>query len=163
MARNAPTAGPTVVRGACPHDCPDTCAWEVTVEDGRAVQLRGLKEHPYTQGRLCAKVNHYVERVYSPERLLHPLRRVGEKGDRRFERIGWDEALDEIAGRLRAIVDEHGGEAVLPYSYMGTQGVVQGASLDRRFFALLGASRLRRAICGSSATISSHQRWDSGK
>ncbi len=151
MARSAPTAGPTVVRGACPHDCPDTCAWEVTVEDGRAVQLRGLKEHPYTQGRLCAKVNHYVERVYSPERLLHPLRRIGEKGDRRFERIGWDEALDEIAERLRAIVDEHGGEAVLPYSYMGTQGVVQGASLDRRFFALLGASRLRRAICGSSA------------
>ena len=87
------------MRGACPHDCPDTCAWEVTVEDGRAVGLRGVKEHPLTQGRLCAKVNHYLERVYSPDRVLHPLRRVGAKGDRRFERIGWDEALDEIASR----------------------------------------------------------------
>lgn len=149
--RRASARPPTVVRGACPHDCPDTCAWEVTVEDGRAVGLRGVKEHPLTQGRLCAKVNHYVERAYSPDRLLHPLRRVGPKGGRRFERIGWDEALDAVAGRLTAIVSESGGEAVLPYSYMGTQGIVQGASLDRRFFALLGASRLTRAICGSSA------------
>ena len=141
----------TVVRGACPHDCPDTCAWEVTVEDGRAVGLRGVKEHPLTQGRLCAKVNHYLERVYSPDRVLHPLRRVGAKGERSFEQIGWDDALDEIASRLGAIVAEHGGEAVLPYSYMGTQGIVQSASLDRRFFSLLGATRLRRGICGSSA------------
>jgi anaerobic selenocysteine-containing dehydrogenase len=140
----------TVVRGACPHDCPDTCAWEVTVEDGRAVGLRGIKEHPLTQGRLCAKVNHYLERVYSPDRVLHPLRRVGAKGERRFEQIGWDEAFDEIAGRLGSIVADHGGEAVLPYSYMGTQGIVQSASLDRRFFARIGASRLTRAICGSA-------------
>jgi anaerobic selenocysteine-containing dehydrogenase len=140
----------TVVRGACPHDCPDTCAWEVTVEDGRAVSMRGIKEHPLTQGRLCAKVNHYLERVYSPDRVLTPLRRVGPKGERRFEPITWDEALDEAAGRIRAIVDEHGGEAVLPYSYMGTQGVVQGASIDRRLFARLGATRLVRAVCGSA-------------
>jgi anaerobic selenocysteine-containing dehydrogenase len=140
-----------VVRGACPHDCPDTCAWEVTVEDGRAVALRGVKEHPLTQGRLCAKVNHFLDRVYSPDRLLHPLRRAGPKGERRFERVSWDEALDEIAGRMRAVVDEHGGEAVLPYSYMGTQGIVQAASIDRRLFGSLGATRLTRAVCGSSA------------
>ena len=121
------------------------------MEDGRAVGLRGVKEHPLTQGRLCAKVNHYLERVYSPDRVLQPLRRVGAKGERRFEPIGWDEALDEAASRLGAIVAEHGGEAVLPYSYMGTQGIVQGASLDRRFFARIGATRLTRAICGSSA------------
>ena len=141
----------TVVRGACPHDCPDTCAWEVTVADGRAVALRGVKEHPLTQGRLCAKVNHYLERAYSPDRVLHPLRRVGAKGESRFERIGVEEALDEVASRLGSIVAEHGGEAVLPYSYMGTQGIVQGASLDRRLFAGLGATRLTRGICGSSA------------
>ncbi len=145
-----PARALNVVRGACPHDCPDTCAWEVTVEDGRAVSLRGVKEHPLTQGRLCAKVNHYIERAYSPERLLHPQRRAGPKGERRFERIGWDEALDLVGGRLREIVAEHGGEAVLPYSYMGTQGVVQGASMDRRFFARLGATRLVRAVCGSA-------------
>ena len=141
----------TVVRGACPHDCPDTCAWEVTVEDGRAVALRGVKEHPLTQGRLCAKVNHYLERAYSPDRVLHPLRRTGSKGQHGFERISWDEALGEIATRLGEIVRDHGGEAVLPYSYMGTQGVVQSASLDRRFFARIGATRLTRGICGSSA------------
>jgi anaerobic selenocysteine-containing dehydrogenase len=140
----------TVIRGACPHDCPDTCAWEVGVEDGRAVSLRGVKEHPLTQGRLCAKVNHYLERVYSPDRVLHPLRRVGAKGEGRFERIGWDEALDEVATRVGAIVAEHGGDAVLPYSYMGTQGIVQSASMDRRFFARLGATRLTRAVCGSA-------------
>jgi anaerobic selenocysteine-containing dehydrogenase len=140
-----------VIRGACPHDCPDTCAWEVTVDGDRAVELRGVKEHPLTQGRLCAKVNHYLERVYSPDRLLHPLRRVGAKGERRFERIGWDTALDEIASRLGGVVAEHGGEAVLPYSYMGTQGVVQAASIDRRFFARIGATQLTRKVCGSSA------------
>ena len=141
----------TVVRGACPHDCPDTCAWEVTVDGDRAIGLRGVKDHPLTQGRLCAKVNHYLERAYSPDRLLHPLRRVGAKGERRFEQIGWDAALDAIAGRLGEIVAEHGGEAVLPYSYMGTQGIVQGASIDRRFFSRIGATRLTRGICGSSA------------
>ena len=140
-----------LVRGACPHDCPDTCAWEVEVEDGCAVGLAGNKGHPFTRGGLCAKVNHFLERAYSDERLLHPLRRVGPKGSRTFERVGWDEAIADIGARLRAIVDEHGGEAVLPYSYMGTQGLVQSASLDRRFFGLLGATRLVRAICGGSA------------
>jgi anaerobic selenocysteine-containing dehydrogenase len=140
-----------LVRGACPHDCPDTCAWEVEVDGGRAVRLSGVKEHPFTRGGLCAKVNHYLERAYSEDRIEYPLRRVKEKGSGAFERVTWDEAVADIGARLRAIVDEHGGEAVLPYSYMGTQGLVQSASLDRRFFALLGATRLVRAICGSTA------------
>jgi anaerobic selenocysteine-containing dehydrogenase len=123
----------------------------VEVDGGRAVRLGGVKEHPFTRGGLCAKVNHFLDRVYSEARVLHPLRRTGAKGSGAFERVTWDEALGDIAARLRAIVDEHGGEAVLPYSYMGTQGVVQSGSLDRRFFALLGATRLQRAICGATA------------
>ncbi len=141
-----------VVRGACPHDCPDTCAWRVTVDGGRAVELVGDPDHPFTRGGLCAKVDPYLERVYSPERVLYPLRRVGPKGEGRFERIGWDAALEHVAARLRATIDEHGASAILPYSYMGTQGLVQGSSLDRRFFARLGATRLVRAICGSTGS-----------
>jgi anaerobic selenocysteine-containing dehydrogenase len=139
-----------VVQGACPHDCPDTCAWQVTVEDGRAVGLRGDPAHPFTRGTLCAKVNHYIERAQSPDRLLHPLRRTGPKGSGQFERIGWDEALDHIASRLKAIVARDGGTAVLPYSYLGTQGVVQCNSMSQRFFHRLGATRLVRAICGGA-------------
>ena len=122
----------------------------MTVEGGQATELRGIRDHPFTRGGLCAKVNHFLERVYSPERLLHPLRRTGPKGSSEFARASWDEALDAIAERLRAIVTESGGEAVLPYSYLGTQGVVQGMSMDRRFFARLGATQLRRDICGST-------------
>src|SRR5262245_58602987 len=150
-AVSEPTASdPIVVRGACPHDCPDTCAWDVTVQDGRATTMRGAKDHPFTRGGLCAKLSHYLDRVYAPDRLLHPLRRVGPKGERRFERIGWDEALEQVAAELQRVTAEHGGQAVLPYSYMGTQGVVQAASLDRRFFARLGATRLVREVCGSA-------------
>jgi anaerobic selenocysteine-containing dehydrogenase len=144
-------ADTTVIRGACPHDCPDTCAWEVSVRDGVAEKLVGVKEHPFTRGGLCAKVSHYLERTYSPDRLRHPLVRTGAKGDGAFRRASWDEALELIAARLHAIVAEHGGEAVLPYSFAGTQGVVQGQSIDRRFFARLGASRLERTICGQAA------------
>jgi anaerobic selenocysteine-containing dehydrogenase len=147
------TTEPTVVRGACPHDCPDTCAWEVTVRDGIAEKLVGVKEHPFTRGGLCAKVSHYLERTYSPDRLRHPLVRTGPKGEGAFRRASWDEALALIADRLRAVVAEHGGEAVLPYSFAGTQGVVQGQSIDRRFFARLGASRLERTICGHAALV----------
>lgn len=143
---------PVVVKGACPHDCPDTCAWQVTVENGVAVDLAGAKDHPFTRGGLCAKVNHYLERVYSPDRLLHPLRRVGPKGAGQFVEIGWDQALDEVAGRLAQIVDRHGSTAILPYSYLGTQGIVQSESIDRRFFARLGATRLERAICQDTAS-----------
>lgn len=141
----------STVRGACPHDCPDTCAWTVTVTDGRATNLAGDPEHPFTRGGLCAKVNHYLDRVYGPERLLQPLRRTGPKGDGEFEPVSWDEALDDVAARLRAVIDEVGAQAILPYSYAGTQGLVQSSSLDRRFFARLGATRLVRNICGSTA------------
>ena len=140
-----------IVRGACWHDCPDTCSWRIRVEDGRAVELRGDPDHPFTSGGLCAKVNSYLEdRLYSPDRVLHPLRRTGAKGAGEFERVSWDEALDDIASRLRQVIDESGSEAVMPYSYMGTQGMVNGMGMDRRFFALIGATRLERAICGDS-------------
>jgi len=141
----------TVVRGGCPHDCPDSCAWEVTVEDGRAVKLAGSASNPYTHGGLCAKVNNYLDRVYSPDRVLHPLRRVGPKGEGRFEQVSWEVALAEIASRLRSVIAEHGGEAVLPYDFAGNMGVIQWHSMSRRFFARLGASRLLRGICGSTA------------
>lgn len=136
-------------RGACPHDCPDTCAWQVTVEDGRATQLVGDPQHPFTRGGLCAKVNHYLERVYSPDRVLYPLRRVGAKEEGKFERVRWDTALADITARLQAIIAESGPTAILPYSYMGTQGLIQ-MSAGGPFFARLGATRLVRAICGGA-------------
>jgi anaerobic selenocysteine-containing dehydrogenase len=103
-----------VVRGACPHDCPDTCAMLVTVENGKATKVRGDPDHPFTQGGLCIKVNDYTNHAYAADRVLHPLRRVGPKGEGRFERITWDEALDEIATRFRSIIDEYGSQAILP-------------------------------------------------
>src|SRR5438874_11837537 len=114
----------TVFRGGCPHDCPDSCAWEVTVEDGRAVKLAGSSSNPFTRGGLCAKVNNYLDRVYSEDRILHPLRRVGPKGEARFERVSWEVALEEIASRLRDVTEQHGGEALLPYDFAGNMGVI---------------------------------------
>ena len=153
-AQSLPLADSTVVHGACPHDCPDTCAMLVTVENGRAVRVAGDPEHPFTRGFLCTKVNRYVERTYHPDRLLHPLRRVGPKGSGRFARIGWDEAIAEIVDRLGAIArSAEGPQAILPYSYAGTMGLVQGSSLDRRFFHLLGASLLDRTICSMAGTV----------
>ncbi|HET7463651.1 MAG TPA: molybdopterin oxidoreductase family protein [Longimicrobium sp.] len=142
-----------VVRGACPHDCPDTCAMLVHVKDGRAVRVQGDPAHPVTQGFLCTKVNRYVERTYHPERLTVPLRRVGAKGEGRFEPATWDEALDDIARRLEQIRSgPQGPQAILPYSYAGTMGLVQGSSMDRRFFHRIGASLLARTICSSAGT-----------
>ena len=141
------------IRGACPHDCPDTCATLVTVDEGRAVRIQGDPAHPVTQGFLCAKVNRYLERTYHPERLLTPLKRIGGKGEGRFARVGWDEALDEIASRLRAVADTHGAEAILPYSYSGTIGKIQNSAMDRRFFHALGASRLDRTICSAAGEV----------
>ena len=139
------------VRGACPHDCPDSCALITTVENGRAVRVQGDAGHPFTAGFLCAKVNRYLERTYHPERLLHPLRRVGRKGRGEFVRVSWEEALTDIAGRLRAIADgPDGPQAILPYSYCGTMGMLQGQSMDRRFFNALGASKLDRTICSTA-------------
>lgn len=143
---------PVVVRAACPHDCPDTCAMEIGVRDGRAVSVRGAADMPFTNGALCTKVAHYLERVYSDQRLMHPLRRVGAKGEGRFERIRWDDALDIIAERFRAIAADD-PRAILPYSYAGTMGLVQSESLDRRFFNRLGAARLDRTICAAAGAM----------
>jgi anaerobic selenocysteine-containing dehydrogenase len=126
----------------------------VTVEDGRATRVAGDPDHPFTRGFLCAKVNRYLERTYHRDRLLYPLRRVGPKGSGRFERMRWDEALAEIADRLSAIAGSPAGpQAILPYSYAGTMGLIQGSSMDRRFFHLLGASKLDRTICSMAGTI----------
>jgi len=143
---------PRTLKVVCPHDCPDTCVMTVKVQEGRAVEIGGDPEHRFTQGFLCAKVNHYLERVYSPDRILYPMRRVGRKGEGRFERIGWDEALDTIAARLRTIAAEHGPQAILPYSYAGNMGLLSYGSMDRRFFHALGASLLDRTICASAGS-----------
>ncbi len=137
------------VQGACPHDCPDTCALHITVQAGRVVKVSGDPEHPPTGGALCTKVSRYAERTYHPERVLTPLRRVGRKGEGRFEPVGWDEALDDIAARLAAVADRD-PQAVLPYSYAGTMGLVQGEGMAARFFHRLGASLLDRTICASA-------------
>jgi len=139
----------TVVRAACPHDCPDTCALLVTVKDGVAIKVQGDPLHPFTDGSLCTKVTHYPERTYAPDRLKHPLRRVGAKGKGEFKRISWDEALDEIAARLKACAAED-PETILPLSYAGTMGLVQYMSMDRRFFNRLGSSQLDRTLCSSA-------------
>jgi anaerobic selenocysteine-containing dehydrogenase len=150
---------PEVRTTTCALDCPDACSVLVTVENGRATKLRGNPDHPVTRGFLCAKVSRYLEHEYNPERLIYPMKRSGPKGSGRFERITWDEALDTIAEKLTAIAREFGPEAILPYSYAGTMGVLNNASMDRRFFHRLGASRLDRTICstagqfGAAATL----------
>ena len=136
-------------RAVCPHDCPDTCAMRVTVADGKAIKVTGDPDHPPTQGVLCTKVTRYPERVHHAQRLTTPLKRVGRKGEGRFEAIGWDEALWLAAGRLSEIVRRE-PQALLPYSYAGTMGLVQGESIAQRFFHKLGASRLDRAICSAA-------------
>jgi anaerobic selenocysteine-containing dehydrogenase len=137
------------IRGACPHDCPDTCAFLTEVSDGVALRVRGNPAHAHTHGTLCAKVNKYTERTYHPERLLHPLKRVGAKGAGQFERVSWDQALGDIASRLKAIaaVDP---QAILPYSYAGTMGMAQSEGMAARFFNKLGASQLDRTICSAA-------------
>ena len=150
MAELAPDEVATeIVRAACPHDCPDTCAMLVTVEDGVATEIRGDPSMPFTEGTLCTKVAHYLERTYSADRLLYPQRRAGPKGSGKFKRITWDEALAEIAERLKAAAAEN-PESILPCSYAGTMGMVQYMSMDRRFFYKLGASLLDRTLCSSA-------------
>ena len=137
------------VRGACPHDCPDTCAFLTEVQDGVALKVRGNPAHAHTAGALCAKVNKYTERTYHPERLLYPLKRVGAKGSGQFERVSWDEALEDIATRLKAIAARD-PQAIQPYSYAGTMGLAQSEGMAARFFNKLGASFLDRTICASA-------------
>lgn len=139
------------VRAVCPHDCPDTCGMVVTVRDGRAVDLRGDKEHPFTRGFLCQKVARYLDRTYHADRLKHPQKRVGPKGAGQFERISWEEAVATVTTRFQEIArSPDGPQAILPYSYAGTMGKLQGSSLDRRFFHRLGASLLDRTICATA-------------
>ena len=140
-----------VVRAACPHDCPDTCAMLVTVENGKATKVRGDPDHPFTRGGLCVKVNDYADYTYSPKRVLYPLRRTSPKGKGVFERVSWDAALDEIATRLRDIADKHGGEAILPYSYLGTEGILNGLTVGDPFFHALGATVSERTFCDSGS------------
>lgn len=139
----------SIVRAVCPHDCPDTCALLVTVRDGVATEVRGDPDHPTTAGVLCTKVSRYIERTYHKDRLRHPMKRIGRKGEGKFVRIGWDEALDTIAARLKAIAARD-PQAIVPYSYAGTMGLVQGESMSARFFHKLGASFLDRTICATA-------------
>ena len=146
------------VNGTCHHDCPDSCGWTVTVDSAEsgtsgatapvAVKLRGNPDHPFSYGELCPKVNRFLDRVYSPDRILHPLRRVGPKGSGEFEQISWEDALEEIGRRLNAIIDEHGGEAIMPFSDAGNQSLLATQGISTRLFHHLGATRLLRNICG---------------
>lgn len=142
---------PLSVLGACHHDCPDTCAWEVTVEDGVATRLRGSPSHPVTRGSLCPKVNRYLDRVYHPDRVLTPLRRVGAKGSRDFEEITWGDAIEIIARRVRERLDQGRPESIVQFSFAGTQGLVQMGETIDRLFDLIGATDIRRELCGVSA------------
>lgn len=139
------------VHSVCALDCPDACSLLIDIDErGHGSRLRGNPDHPVTRGFLCAKVARYLEHEYSPDRLLHPMRRIGAKGEGRFARITWDEALDEIAVRLQAASSEFGSESILPYSYAGTVGQLNYGGMDRRFFHRLGASRLDRTICSTA-------------
>jgi len=147
-------SGELRILGACPLDCPDTCSWVVSVQDGQAVTMRGNPDHPYTRGALCVKVNRYLEQTGAADRILHPMRRVGPKGSGRFERISWEEALEEISRRLRGIVEEYGGEAIWPYLGTGTLGYLQGCEgvAGRRFWNTLGASKHWLNICSAAGS-----------
>jgi anaerobic selenocysteine-containing dehydrogenase len=140
-----------LIRGVCPHDCPDTCGVITEVEAGRAVKFYGDPDNPITKGWLCAKVRPYLDHVYHPDRILYPLRRTGPKGSGQWQRIGWQEAIAEIATRWKEIIRRYGAEAILPYSYSGTLGLVQMTVSSARFWNRLGASQLQRSICGAAA------------
>lgn len=148
------TTGPQhIAHVGCAHNCPDACLIDVAVENLRAVRIAGNREHPFTRGALCSKVQHsLLDRVYSPDRLLYPVKRIGPKGPgAKFERISWDEGIATITQAMRAAIAEHGPQSILPYSFSGTVGIYQGWGFDRRFANLLGASRLDRTICDGAA------------
>jgi anaerobic selenocysteine-containing dehydrogenase len=152
MGASLSEPGRKIVNAACPHDCPDTCGMHISVENGVAVKVEGAKDMPFTQGTLCTKVARYLDRTYSKERVLHPLKRVGAKGEGKFERISWDEALETIAAKFKQIAAVE-PQSILPCSYAGTMGLVQYASMDRRFFHKLGASLLERTLCSSAGKV----------
>ena len=151
MTIATPVARERTVLGACPHDCPDTCSMLVKVKDNKVVGVQGNADHPFTQGRLCAKTNHYEERVYHPDRLLYPMRRSGPKGSGQFQRITWGEAIDTISSHWRSTIADHGPAAIMPYSYLGTQGLVNGLTVGDPFFNKLGATVAERTFCDSGA------------
>ena len=157
------TATTRTVLGTCHHDCPDSCGWVVTVTDGVATSLKGNPAHPYSRGELCPKVNRFLDRVYSPDRVLHPLVRVGTKGEARFERASWDDALARVAARWHEVIDRWGGEAILPWGSAGTQGLIQMSSLDRRLFARMGTSRQTGSLCGATAGAGAAATLGSGR
>jgi anaerobic selenocysteine-containing dehydrogenase len=144
---------PIIVRSACPHDCPDTCAMLSTVVDGKVTAVRGDPKHPFTRGALCPKVRDYEQRTYHRERILHPLRRIGAKGSAQFERISWDDALAQIGARYTDIIGEYGAEAILPCNYLGQQGLLNGLHCGDPFFNQLGASVAERTFCNAGATL----------
>lgn len=138
--------------GGCPHDCPDTCAMVFEVEDGKLIGVHGNKDHPMTRGGLCIKLNDYEKRHYHAGRILYPLKRTGPKGSKQFERISWGEVLDVITERWKAIIDEYGPQAIMPYSYAGHQGLVNGLNGGDAFFNRLGATICERTWCGSGSS-----------
>lgn len=141
----------TTHHGGCPHDCPDTCSMIFEVQDGKLIGVKGNPDHPMTRGGLCVKLNDYEKRHYHPDRLLYPMRRTGPKGSKQFERITWDEALDEIVTRWKAIIAEHGPQAIVPYSYLGNQGLVHGLNGGDAFFNRMGATVTERTFCGEGS------------
>ena len=141
-----------LIKGCCPHDCQDTCSWVAHVENDRVVRVEGARDHPFTRGSLCAKINDYQNRTYAPDRLLHPLRRTGPKGAGQFERITWDAAIELIADRFSSTISEFGAEALMPLNYLGSMGVVQRRALMRLFHAL-GASQQSGSICGAAGNV----------
>ena len=145
-----------VVNGTCHHDCPDSCGWQVTVTDGIAVKLRGNKDHPYSQGELCPKVNRFLDRVYSPDRILTPLRRTGPKGSGEFEPITWDDALATIAENLHRVIDTFGAEAVYPYSSAGNQSLLSMMAPRPTSSTTWARRRVVRALCGPTVGAGHH-------
>ncbi|SME93953.1 molybdopterin-containing oxidoreductase family protein [Paenibacillus barengoltzii] len=139
-----------VFPAVCPLDCPDTCGLLLHKENGKIVKVTGNPDHPITQGAICNKVRNMAERVYHPERVLYPLKRVGRKGEGKFERITWDEAIQEIADRYKGLIREYGSESILPYSFYANMGILSVDGMDRRFFNRLGATRLQQGICNSA-------------
>jgi len=137
--------------GGCPHDCPDTCSMVFEVENGKLTGVKGNAGHPMTRGGLCVKLKDYEKRHYHPDRVLYPLRRTGPKGSKQFSQTSWDEALDEITQRWQKIIAEFGAQAIIPYSYLGHQGLVHGLNGGDAFFNRMGATVCERTFCGEGS------------
>lgn len=137
----------------CPHDCPDTCALKVEISGGKILKVLGDGSHPITKGVICEKVRAYPERIYDSRRILFPMRRTGKKGNSEFERISWEDAINEIVNRWKELILSYGSESILPYSYGGTEGVINHGSMDRRLFNKIGATGLERTICSTAGNL----------